>query len=71
MQKPENFDELVSNSCLIAGNAAMQTHSTEARRTAAITEAVLTFVVQQGMVKITPSEEWPEWLPMQPQDWTT
>lgn len=57
---------LIQNAVLAADAAAMEPHVTPADQTRAVVRRVIEFLVGNGLITITPEEDWPVWLVMDP-----
>lgn len=65
----ESFDELVRTATLAAdGPASRLYEGTFASRMSAGVRAALAVLIQNGMITVTPREDWPKWISLDPED---
>lgn len=59
--------DVIHNAVLAADAVAIRRdYPTEAARTRAVVARALEFAVGNGLVTVTPRDQWPEWLAMDP-----
>lgn len=59
-------DDVLRHAVFAADAAAMQPHNTEMSRTRAIVKAALECLEGNGIIQVTPQEDWPEWIAVDP-----